>query len=84
MKLKHRDVYGKVKAGTYLGDEGAVGCSMHDHLHFEVAVPAATNPVDASGFVTDNDDSGRERNVRFRNVKGAVIKDATYVAKTCK
>src|ERR1044072_7317596 len=25
-----------VKAGTYLGDEGKVGCAGGDHLHFEV------------------------------------------------
>lgn len=73
----------KVNAGTYLGDEGTVGCSMLEHLHFEVAVPEATNPIDSGGFITDNDSSKRERNVRFCNVKGAVVKDATYVAETC-
>jgi murein DD-endopeptidase MepM/ murein hydrolase activator NlpD len=72
-----------VKAGTYLGDEGAVGCSMLEHLHFEVAVPDATKPIDAGGFLIDNDGSKRERNARFCNVKGAVIKDASYVAEAC-
>lgn len=73
----------KIKAGTYLGDEGTVGCSMLEHLHFEVAVPDATSPVDTGGFLTDNDASKRERNARFCNVKGAVVKDATYVAESC-
>jgi len=73
----------KVKAGTYLGDEGAVGCAMLDHLHFEVAVPDATKPVDAGGFLTDNDGSKRERSARFCNVEGAVVKDQTYVAESC-
>jgi hypothetical protein len=72
-----------VKAGAYLGDEGAVGCAMLDHLHFEVAVPDATKPIDTGGFLLDNDASKRERNARFCNVTGAVIKDKTYVAKSC-
>jgi hypothetical protein len=73
----------KVKAGTYLGDEGAVGCAMLDHLHFEVAMPAATKAIDTGGFLLDNDDSKRERNARFCNVTGAVAKDKTYVAEAC-
>lgn len=73
----------QVKAGTYLGDEGTVGCSMLEHLHFEVAVPDAKQPVDAGGFVLDNDDSKRERNARFCNVQSAVVKDKTYVAEAC-
>jgi hypothetical protein len=73
----------KVKAGTYLGDEGAVGCAMLEHLHFEVAAPDATTPIDAGGFLTDNDGAKRERNARFCNVKGAVIKDTTYIAESC-
>jgi len=30
-----------VRAGDYIGDEGAVGCAMLDHVHFEAAVPDA-------------------------------------------
>ncbi len=73
----------RVEAGTYLGDEGTVGCSMLEHLHFVVAVPAADNPVDAGGFLLDNDNSKRERNARFCNVTGGVVKDQTYVAEPC-
>ncbi|HEY0681705.1 MAG TPA: M23 family metallopeptidase [Steroidobacter sp.] len=73
----------RVKAGTYLGDEGTVGCSMLEHLHFEVAVPDANKPIDAGGFLLDNDNSKRERNARFCNVTGAVIKNQTYIAAAC-
>ena len=72
-----------VKAGAYLGDEGAVGCAMLEHLHFEVAVPDPKNPVDAGGFILDNTDSKRERIPRFCTVKGPVAKDKTYVAAPC-
>lgn len=51
-----------VKAGTYLGDEGDVGCAGGDHLHFEVGAPRATNPVSiVGGFLADNDGSKRNR-----------------------
>lgn len=73
----------RVQAGTYLGDEGSVGCSMLEHLHFEVAVPDAGNPVDAGGFLLDNENSKRERNVRFCNVNGPVTKDESYLAQAC-
>lgn len=73
----------EVKAGTYLGEEGAVGCAMLDHLHFEVAVPDADRPIDAGGFLTDNDGGKRNRNPRFCNVNGLVVKDTTYVAEAC-
>lgn len=73
----------RVKAGTYLGDEGTVGCSMLEHLHFEVAAPDAKTPIDAGGFLLDNDNSKRERNARFCNVDGAVAKDRTYIAEAC-
>lgn len=72
-----------VQAGTYLGDEGAVGCAMLEHLHFEVAVPDAKKPIDMGGFLLDNDGSKRERNPRFCNVTGTVAKDKTYVAAPC-
>jgi murein DD-endopeptidase MepM/ murein hydrolase activator NlpD len=73
-----------VQAGTLLGIEGSVGCAMLDHVHFEVAVPDKKAPVDAGGFLNDNDDGKRERNPRFCNVPGGtVVKDATYTAAKC-
>lgn len=60
-----------VKAGTYLGDEGKVGCAGGDHLHFEVGVPRAADPVTATGgFLTDNKGSKRNRAPRICGVKG--------------
>lgn len=80
-KLKVDDY---VSAGAYLGDEGAVGCAMLNHVHFEVAVPGSTRPIDAGGFLTDNDDGKRERNPRFCGVPNrTVIKNATYRAVPC-
>jgi hypothetical protein len=39
-----------VGAGTYLGDEGDVGCATGPHLHFEVAVPYNRNdPITPTG-----------------------------------
>ena len=73
-----------VKAGQYLGDEGAVGCAMLHHVHFEVAVADANAPIDAGGFLTDNDGGKRERNPRFCGVSGGVAtKGATYRAAVC-
>ena len=80
-KLKVGDV---VKAGDYLGEEGEVGCAMLEHVHFEVAVPDNAHPIDAGGFLTDNDGGKRERNPRFCGVAGeTVVKDATYRAVHC-
>ena len=80
-KLKVGD---QVRAGDYLGDEGAVGCAMLDHVHFEVAVPAPGEPIDEGGFLNDNADGKRERNPRFCGVAGEVVhKDAVYQAKAC-
>jgi murein DD-endopeptidase MepM/ murein hydrolase activator NlpD len=74
----------QVKAGQYLGDEGAVGCAMLNHVHFEVAMPEHGTPIDAGGFLLDNEDSRRERNPRFCGVAGeTVTKDATYRAVAC-
>jgi hypothetical protein len=72
-----------VKAGTYLGDEGKVGCAGGDHLHFEVGVPAATNPVTATGgFLTDNDGSKRNRVPRICGIAGGVFASgASYEAR---
>ncbi|HEY4369135.1 MAG TPA: M23 family metallopeptidase [Steroidobacteraceae bacterium] len=72
-----------VKAGTFIGNEGAVGCAMLDHVHFEVAMPDTSHPIDNGGFLIDNEDGKRERNPHFCNVSGAVVKDATYVAAAC-
>jgi len=74
-----------VEAGRYLGDEGAVGCAMLEHVHFEVALPAKDAPIDPGGFLRDNDDAARERTPRFCGVPGdgAVVKGRTYVARGC-
>ncbi len=72
-----------VKAGTYLGDEGKVGCASGDHLHFEVGVPRATDPITATGgFLKDNDASERNRDPRICGVAGGVFKSGeTYEAR---
>jgi murein DD-endopeptidase MepM/ murein hydrolase activator NlpD len=82
-KLKVGD---HVSAGTYLGDEGAVGCAMLKHVHFEVAMPDKAKPIDAGGFLTDNERGKRERNPRFCGVTTAthaVLKGETYRAMPC-
>jgi murein DD-endopeptidase MepM/ murein hydrolase activator NlpD len=73
-----------VKAGQYLGDEGGVGCAMLKHVHFEVAIPDSKMPIDAGGFLTDNDDGERERNPKFCGLpSNFVAKDETYQAQPC-
>jgi len=63
-----------VKAGTYLGDEGKVGCASGDHLHFEVGVPRASNPVsEVGGFLADNSGSKRNRVPRVCNISGGIF-----------
>ncbi len=44
----------RVAEGTYLGDEGKVGCAWPQHLHFEIVVPAGAHPAiaDPSGMLT--------------------------------
>jgi murein DD-endopeptidase MepM/ murein hydrolase activator NlpD len=80
-KLK---VGAEVVAGAYLGNEAAVGCAMLEHVHFEVAVPDPRKPIDAGGFLLDNEGSKRERNPRFCGVTGGVVaKGATYRAVPC-
>ena len=81
-KLKVGD---EVTAGQYLGNEGAVGCAMLDHVHFEVAVPAdPRKAIDAGGFLLDNEGGKRERNPRFCGIAGGVVaKGATYRAVPC-
>ena len=73
-----------VEAGQYLGDEGAVGCAMLEHVHFEVAVPDPKSAIDSGGFLLDNAGGKRERNPRFCGVAGAsVVKGRTYRAVAC-
>lgn len=75
----------RVKAGQLLGYEGAVGCAMLDHVHFEVARPAAPQAIDEGGFLIDNDASKRNLEPRFCHVAGeSVVKDHDYVAQACK
>ena len=90
--LAHGSVTGKaglkvgdtVQAGQYLGDEDAVGCAMLKHVHFEVAVPDSTNPIDPGGFLTDNADGKRELDPRFCAVPGGyAVKGETYRAEAC-
>lgn len=73
----------KVRAGQLIGIEGDVGCSMLEHLHFEVAVPDRANPVDAGGFLTGNEGSRRNREPRFCGIEGAINKDAVHIARRC-
>lgn len=74
----------KVKAGQFIGYEGAVGCAMLNHAHFEVALPAPGRAIDEGGFLIDNENGKRERNPRFCGVPdGNARKDATYNAVPC-
>lgn len=72
-----------VKAGTYLGDESDVGCASGDHLHFEVGVPRATNPLTGTGgFLADNDDGERNRIPRICGIPDGIFKDEqSYTAR---
>lgn len=73
----------RVRAGQQIGYEGAVGCAMLDHVHFEVAVPSSA-PIGSGGFLNDNDGGERERKPRFCGVpNGVVEKGMTYVARPC-
>lgn len=57
-----RKVGDTVRAGDFLGIESDVGCAGGDHLHFEVGVPRATNPITTvGGFLQDNAGSTRNR-----------------------
>lgn len=73
-----------VKAGQFLGIEGAVGCAMLNHVHFEVAVPLEGDAIDKGGFLLDNEGGKCMRNPRFCDIAGGVAKDATYVAAACR
>lgn len=71
-----------VPMGTFLGDEGAVGCASGDHLHFEVAVVRANNPITTiGGFVLDNSGSKRNRDPRICGISGGLFQSGKeYVA----
>lgn len=74
----------EVAAGAYLGDEGTVGCSMLNHVHFEVAVPRQNDPVDVGGFLNDNANAARLRRPRFCGVDGETVrKGQRYRAAPC-
>jgi murein DD-endopeptidase MepM/ murein hydrolase activator NlpD len=65
-----------VTAGAYLGDEGKVGCAGGNHLHFEVGVPRATNPIETvGGFLSDNSGSKRNRVPRICGISGGIFVD---------
>ena len=73
-----------VRQGQFLGFEGAVGCAMLAHLHFEVAVPAGQTPIDAGGFLTDNADGRRLREPRFCDHAARIVKDEVHMAAACR
>jgi hypothetical protein len=71
-----------VREGTYLGDEGMVGCAWPSHLHFEVVMPPTDHPAigDPSGELQGY---RREhaRNPVVCGIEGRTFKDGeTYVA----
>jgi murein DD-endopeptidase MepM/ murein hydrolase activator NlpD len=70
----------QVPAGTYLGDEGDVGCATGSHLHFEVAVPRNPgDPINAAGYIR-----GWNRTPRICKVPGDVlVKGHRYLAGPC-
>jgi hypothetical protein len=64
--------------GTYLGDEGDVGCASVRHLHFEVAVPSnSADPIiSTGGFI-----KGENRIPRICGIPGqTAIKGRRYTA----
>ncbi|HLT45083.1 MAG TPA: peptidoglycan DD-metalloendopeptidase family protein [Luteimonas sp.] len=72
-----------VTAGTYLGDQGDVGCASGPHLHIEAAVLRASDPITTvGGFVRDNAGSKRNRVMRVCGVPGGVFAaGTTHVAR---
>jgi murein DD-endopeptidase MepM/ murein hydrolase activator NlpD len=71
-----------VRPGTYLGDEGDVGCATRSHLHFEVAIPRdPTDPiVSTGGFV-----KGVNRTPRICDISGQVaLQGNQYTAAPCR
>lgn len=72
-----------VKAGTYLGDEGKVGCASGNHLHLEVAWVNKADPITTvGGFVKDNAGSKRNRVPRICGIPGGIFVDGqSYTAR---
>ncbi len=63
-----------VKAGKFLGYEGQVGCASGSHLHFEVGVPRASDPITTTGgFLRDNAGSKRNRIPRICSIPGGAF-----------
>jgi murein DD-endopeptidase MepM/ murein hydrolase activator NlpD len=80
-KLKVGD---SVKAGTYLGDEGDVGCAMLKRVHFEVVDPGPGTPIDGGGSLTDNARGKREKDPDFCGIPGgSAVKGVTDNAFPC-
>lgn len=81
--MAKRRVGDAVQAGDVLGIESDVGCAGGDHLHFEVGVPRATDPVSAiGGFLRDNDGSARNRVPRICGAPiGIFVAGEDYAAK---
>lgn len=74
-----------VTAGTYLGQEGDVGCASGEHLHFEVAQPIDTNTLvfSAVGGYIDFDWAKNVIPV-ICSISGNVFTDgANYTAAAC-
>lgn len=73
-----------VAIGTYIGDQGDVGCASSTHLHFEVAVLRRAKPLIShlGGFALDNAHSKRNRIPRVRGVFGGTLRTGSeYVAR---
>ncbi|HEY7494885.1 MAG TPA: M23 family metallopeptidase [Candidatus Tectomicrobia bacterium] len=71
-----------VAEGTYLGDEGHVGCAWPAHLHFEVVVPDSPNPGigDPSGELQGYSRT-QARNPVIAGIEGRTFKDGeNYIA----
>lgn len=71
-----------VRAGTFLGFEDNVGCATGEHLHWEVGVPRATDPITTTGgFLRDNEDGKRNRIPRICGIAGEVfVAGRNYIA----
>ena len=72
-----------VDAGQLIGIEGDIGCSMLNHLHFEVAVFDSANPVDTGGFPTGVEGGKYSREPRFCTLAGALNKEEIHTARRC-